>query len=211
MLGKPHLDNGGNAVRIQGPGDTIMDQTAIFPITTAGSGILSAAGMNSGIIERTGPGAGYADVLDTADVLMSVLQNVSPGDSFEFLFRNTVAFANTVAVSEGAELAGANTAVAASTVRRYLVTILATARRQSFLANTTNASAVISGLTQAQAQTLQPGMGITGTNIPAATTVLSVNSVSGTVTISANATGTAANAMTFFPRYNIRGLASMTL
>ena len=211
MIGKSHFDSGGNAVRIQGPGDTLMDESAFFPITTVGSGTLSAAAMNAGIVERTGPVGAYADVLDTADNLMATLGNVSPGDSFEFWFRNTVAFANTVAVSEGAELSGSFTAVAASLVRRYLVTIFATARRQSWLLTTTNASAVVTGLTQSQAQVLQPGMGITGTNIPAATTVLSVNSVTGTVTLSAAATGSASNAMTFFPRYNIRGISSATL
>jgi hypothetical protein len=211
MFVRTHADRGGNYVSQQGPGDLVMDQTQQIAVTTAGASTLTAASMQGGYIERTGPGAGFNETLDTADNLVATNPNLSPGDSFEFLYRNTVAFAATLVAAEGAELAGANTAVAASTVRKFLVTVFSNLRRQSFLATTTNASPVISGLTQAQAQLLQPGMGITGTNIPASTTVLNVNSVLGTVTISANATGSAQNAMTFFPRYNIRGLWSAPL
>lgn len=208
---RAQVDFGGGYVRAQGPGDSILDQTQLAAITTAGAGTLTAAAMNSGIVERTGPGANFNDTLDTADNLMAVMGSPSPGDSFEFTYRNTVAFIATLVVAEGAELAGANTAVAASNVRRYLVTVLASARRQQFTGNTTNASPTITGLTQSQVSLLQPGMGVSGTGIPAATTVLAVNSVTGTVTLSANATATGTPALSFFPRYNVRGISSASL
>jgi hypothetical protein len=210
MMNRGQVDSGANFVRQQGPGDMLLDMTTQTADATAGASTLSSAQMLSGYLERTAGGA-YNETLDTGDNLMAAAPNLSPGDSFEFLIRNTAAFAGTLVAAEGAELAGANTALAASAVRKYLLTVFATNRRQSFLATSTNASATISGLTQAQAQSIQPGMGITGTNIPASTTVLSVNATLGTVTISANATGTAQNAMTFFPRYNVRGLWTASL
>lgn len=210
-VNRMQIDLGANFVRAQMPGDGVLDQTQVLAITTVGAGVLTAAAMVAGIVDRSGPVGGYADVLDTADNLMAANPGFSAGDSFEFWFRNTVAFANTVAVAEGAELSGANTAVAASKVRRYLVTILANARRQVFNASTTNVSPTITGLTAAQAQTLVPGMGVSGTGISAATNVLAVNSSTGTITLTANATATGTVPLTFFPRYNIKGISSADL
>ena len=210
-LGRIQFDSGANNVRQQGPGDTLMDQTTFFPITTAGAGTLTAAAISAGVVERTGPGAGYIDTLDTAANLFAALPALSAGDTFEFWYRNTVAFAATIAIAEGAELVGSFTGVAASLVRRFQIAVFATAARQTFLANTTNATATVTGLTQAQAQLLQPGMGISGTGITGGTTVLAVNSVTGSVTLSANATATGSAALLFFPRYGIRGISSTTL
>jgi hypothetical protein len=166
--------------------------------------------MVAGIVDRSGPAGNYNETLDTADNLMAANPQLSAGDSFEFWYRNTVAFIATLVVAEGAELV-ANTAVAASKVRRYLVTILANARRQVFNAGTTNVSPTITGLTAAQAQTLVPGMGVSGTGISAATNVLAVNSSTGVITLTANATATGTVPLTFFPRYNIKGISSADL
>ena len=211
-MNRAQLDRGGNNVQAAYPGDAIMSQLQQVNITTAGSGVISAAGMLAGLINRTGPGVGYADTLDTANALMLAAPWLSAGDSFEFIFQNGVAFANTVAVAEGAELSGANTAVAASLVRRYLLTVLANKVRQGYNLVTTNASPTVTGLTQAQADTLMPGMGVSGTGITGGTNILSVNAQTGTVTLTANATATSAPtaALTFFPRYNVRGLYSAT-
>lgn len=209
-VNRMQIDLGANFVRAQMPGDGVLDQTQVFPITTAGAGTLTAAAMVAGIVDRSGPAGNYNETLDTADNLMAANPQFSAGDSFEFWYRNTVAFIATLVVAEGAELV-ANTAVAASKVRRYLVTILANARRQVFNASTTNVSPTITGLTAAQAQTLVPGMGVSGTGIPAATNVLAVNSSTGTITLTANATATGTVPLTFFPRYNIKGISSADL
>jgi hypothetical protein len=211
-IGRARIDGGGNYMRPQGPGDSIMEMTQPVAITTAGSGTITAQALIGTLIERTGPAGAFNETLETADNLIAAVPNLSPGDSFEVTYRNTVAFAATLVAAEGAELFGAFTGVAASSVRRFLVTVFSNLRRQSFLASSTNASPTITGLTQAQAQLLQPGMGISAASgITAGTTILSVNSVTGTVTLSANATVTQQIAMTFFPRYNIRGLWSATL
>ena len=209
-VNRMQIDLGANFVRAQMPGDGVLDQTQVFPITTAGAGTLTAAAMLAGIVDRSGPSGNYNETLDTADNLMAANPQLSAGDSFEFWYRNTVAFIATLVVAEGAELV-ANTAVAASKVRRYLVTILANARRQVFNAGTTNVSPTITGLTAAQAQTLVPGMGVSGTGISAATNVLAVNSSTGVITLTANATATGTVPLTFFPRYNIKGISSADL
>ena len=211
MFSRAQIDRGANYVTPQGPGDGVLSQDQVLAVTTAGAGTLAAQALLSGVIDRSGPGGIYNETLETADNLMAANPQLSVGDSWRVLFRNTVAFAATLVVAEGAELSGANTACAASNAREYLVSVLATARRQIFAGTVTNASAVITGLTQAQCQLLMPGMGVTGTNIPAATTVIGVNPTAGTVTMSANATGTALVGATFFPRYNIKGLSTATL
>jgi len=210
-MNKAHLDAGANDVRRQGPGDSIMSMSQSASIATVGDGTLTATAMLAGIVDRTGPTGNYIDTLDTATNLLAAIGNASPGDSFEFLYRNTVAVTMTLAVAVGAEL-GANTAMIASNVRRYLVTIMSTNTAQVFAANTVSGTAVISGLTAAQVQKLQPGMGISGSGITGGTNVLSVNPNAGTVTLDANATATATlAALTFFPRYIIRGLHTSAL
>jgi hypothetical protein len=211
MYNRAQIDRGGNYVSQQGPGDSVLDQTQVFPITTVGAGTLTAAALLAGIIERTGPVAGYNDTLETADNLMAANPALTPGDSWEFIHRNTVAQAMTMVAAEGAELVGSNTGIIASAVRRYLITILANGRRQVFAANTVNGNAVLTGFTAAQMLLMTPGMGVSGTGITGGTTVIGVNISGRTVTLSANATATGLNALTFFPRYNVRGLASMSL
>jgi len=210
-MNRGQIDRGGNYVCAAQAGDSAMEQTQLVAITTVGTGVLSAAGMLAGLIVRTGPVGAYADTLDTANNLMLAAPFLSPGDAFEFVVQNGVAEANTVAVAEGAELVG-TTAIAASLVRRYLLTVFANRTRQTFNAVTTNANAVLTGLTQAECDLLQPGQGVSGTGISSGTNVLSVNSVLGTVTLTANATATSAPtaAITFFPRYSVRGLFSAT-
>lgn len=211
MLARAQIDSGANYVRPQGPGDVLMSQAQLASITTVGAGTLTAAAMLSGIVERTGPTGNYTDTLDTADNLMAAAPELAPGDSFEFLFRNTVAFTMTLAIAEGAALVGANTAMIASNVRRYLAQVYATARRQVFNAGTTNLSPTITGLSAAQAQLLQPGMGVSGTGITGGTNILAVNASTGVVTLTANATATGTSALTFFPRYGVKGLSTGAL
>lgn len=211
MQVRGQVDSGMNNVRQQGPGDVVMAQEQVVAITTVGNGVISAAGMMAGIIDRSGPTGAYGDTLAVADDLMAANPNLSIGDTFKFTFRNTVAFANTVAVAEGAELSGSNTAVAASKVRDYLVTILATKRKNVAYVSSTNANAVLTGFTDDQIKAIEPGMGVSGTNMPASGTVIGVNALAKTVTLSGTATGTGTQAVTFFPRYNVKGLSSADL
>jgi len=90
-------------------------QTAI---TTAGAGVLTAAGIVAGLIMRTGPTAAYTDTTDTAVAIIAALNDPAIGDSWEFTHVNGVAHICTLAGGVGVTLAGV-TDNAASKVRRY--------------------------------------------------------------------------------------------
>jgi len=208
------VDNGGNDVQKQGPNDIIMDQKRAYPMTDAATAAIPVTAILAGIIDRTGPGAGYADTWPSADAILAACPALDTGDSFEFLFINGVAFANATAVVANTGVTLVNGGVTASLVKRFMLTVLAAGRQAILAAELTNASAIINlaslGVSASRAaslaQTLRPGMLVTGTGIPASTTIIAVNSVTGTVTLSANATVTGTSALTFQPRVEIRGL-----
>lgn len=91
-------------------------------ISTAGAGTLTAAGIVSGLIMRTGPTGAYDDTTDTATAILALLNDPAVGDSFEFSIVNGVAHIGTMLAGAGITLAGV-TANAASKVRRYHVQV----------------------------------------------------------------------------------------
>jgi hypothetical protein len=201
----------GNQVRTQAAGDIIMSQIKLTAVSVAGASLLTAAAVLSGAISRTGPAAGYIDTFPDAAQICAACPDLNVGDSFELLFINTVAFANTPAVGLGIVL-GANTPIAASAVRRLLFTALSIGVNNIAAVSTTNASAVISGIAATDLAKMAVGMGITGTGIPASTTILGINGTTGTITLSAAATATATLvAVTTFPRIQVDGLMAGTL
>lgn len=222
------------------PVDLIMGGESILAglIATVGTGVLSGAAIATGIIRRTGSTAGYADVFDSAANILAALAgsnpvgaDVVPGSSFRLLVQNTVAFADTVAASaDGTTVLGTGTtAIAASTWREFLVTILNSSPASIQQMNVDGATAVLTFvLTSNQSsRSMQPvgggqplpsaGASVSGTGIPAGATVLNVNLGQGGalgVTISANTTvasGSGGTAVTFGPRVQIDGLRSGTL
>lgn len=207
------LDRGGNDVQKAGPGEMLMDQKKRYLVAGAGTQPIPAEAILAGIVVRTGPVGAYADTFPAADAILAACPALDVGDSFEFLFDNSAqAQANTPTGGTGITLV--NGGVTASLIKRFMVTCLAAGRTVILQGVTTNASATLSlagqGVSASQAarlaQQLQPGMTVTGTGIQASTTILGVNSVTGTVTLSltANATGTAG--ITFTPVVEIRGL-----
>ena len=208
---RAQLDKGANNVQAAQNGDIVMSQMTINNVTVVGASTLSVAHVLGGIINRTGPTAGYTDTFPSALELLQACPQLAVGDSFELIIINTVAFANTVAAGAGIVL-GANTAIAASSVREYLLTVLATGFTQVAAGATVNTSPLISGLSTADAAQLTAGMGVAGTGIPGGATVTGVNASAGTVTISANATATNQfTALTFTPRIRLDGVRSSTL
>jgi len=207
---RAQVDSGANQVRAQQPGDVVLSQLKSTALATVGAGTLTAAMVLGGIITRTGPVAGYADTFPAASDILAANPQLGVGDSWSLIFINTVAFANTVAAGTGIVL-GSNVNIAASLVREYLFTVLAGGAQQIFAANTTNASATITGLSQSQAALLQPGMGVTGTGIAASSVIIGVNSTLGTVTLNNAATATGTVAITFVPRIQVDGVRSSTL
>lgn len=101
--------NGGNA----------PVQTAI---TTVGAGTLTAAAMLSGLIVRSGPTGAFTDTSDTgANIDTALAQAAVVGWSGTFTYKNTTAFAATIAGGTGVTLSG-RTVVAPQSVGSFVLT-----------------------------------------------------------------------------------------
>jgi hypothetical protein len=217
-------DNG--IIRHPQPGDIYLNDEAITTLTNASAQVLTGAQLATGILLRAGPTAGYGDTFPDANSLVaSLISNmyvgsaanlfnlvgVQPGSAFRFRYINSVAFANTPVAGVGVTL-GANSAVAASSVKEYLITITNGTPASIRVGNTTNASAVLSGFAPDALAGVTPGMLVTGTNIPASTTIIGVNQAANTITLSANVTATGTSiSLAFNPTYRVDSLGQMTL
>lgn len=97
---------------------------AITNITTVGNGTWTAAGIASGVINRSGPVGAYTDITDTAANIIAARPDAQIGLSWEMTVINTVAFACTMQAGAGVTISGAGTVdLLASAVGRFLVTI----------------------------------------------------------------------------------------
>lgn len=206
------IDKSGNDVRRAGPGEMIMDQKKRVAVAGASQTLL-AEHILAGIVVRSGPGAGYGDTWPSADSILAACSDLDAGDSFEFLLDNSaIAFANTTVAGAGITLV--NGVVTASLVKRFLVTCIAGGRTQILQGLLTNGGFTINlqtpGVSASAAaklaQSIQPGMLVTGTGVGAAAVVTGVNSVTGVVTVSVASTATQQSGVTFTPSIEIRGL-----
>lgn len=217
------------------PSDLILGGESITAgaNATVGTTVLTGAQIATGIIVRSGSTAGYADTFDTAANIIAAISgngvaDVVNGSSFRLLVKNTVAFADTVAVSsDGTTVLGTGvTAIAASTWREYLLTVLSNSPASIQQMNVDGSTAVLTfvmppgQITRGMGPLSNlptPGAGVSGTGIPANSTVLNINLGQGGalgVTISANTTvasGAGGTAITFTPRVQVDGLRSGTL
>lgn len=94
-------------------------QTAL---TTVGAGTLTAAAMLSGLIARSGPVAAFTDTSDTGTNIDAALGAAAVnGVSVIFRYKNTTAFAATIAGGTGVTLSG-RTVVTPNSIGEYLLT-----------------------------------------------------------------------------------------
>lgn len=217
------------------PGDIMLggESMSSGALATAGSGTWLAAAIASGIIYRTGPGGAFTDTTDTAANIIAALAGnnpyaaIIPGSTLRLTLINTVAFAHTFAAGAGVIAGVGVLSAAASSVREYLVTILALGPVSTLPATTTNGLPTITfvqpigqtafPLTGYNALNIVAGMSVSGAGIPASTTVLGTIQGQGGligVTLSANATATVATpgtALTFTPSVKIDGIRSTSL
>lgn len=215
-------DNG--QARLQGPGDLLCTNEVVLANTTVGTTPITAQMISTGLLKRSGSAGAYADAFPSStDLIAGLLSNYYQGGgsyggsvgiandtSFRFRIINTVAFTNTPTIGAGGTLVG-TTAMAASSWKDYLVTIKNGTPASVTSGNTTNTSAVVTNVPLAQLQALTQGMLVTGTGIPAATTILSIQPGVG-FTMSANATATNAGvAITAAPVYTVESLGGGTL
>lgn len=193
------------------PGFAVMSQLQYEANVTIGDSTLTASSLLAGVVNRTGPTGAYNDTLPTVAQLIAACPMLSVGDSFTFLLRNTVAFANTIVAGTGWTL-GTNTAIAASLVREFLVNITSTKPTVVVSATTANGTKVLSALSDRDVKALEPGMVISGTGITAGTKIVAVNPDNNTVTTDTNSTadGTVI-AITANPTATLQGVLSSTL
>jgi hypothetical protein len=210
MLARNIVQIGGFTQQQQG-GAKALDQLAVQANSTAGSATLTAAQVMSGVLNRTGPGAGFTDTWPSADQILAAMENPQVGDSFMLAYRNGVAQAMTFAAGTGIVAGIGTLTVAASLTRWYLHTILSNRRTHVGVVSTTNTDATLTNVPKATCQAVMPGMGATGTGIGAAAVVLGVSEDRQEIELSVASTATADNiAVTFFPRIQLDSIGVMT-
>lgn len=224
MLGRPMIHCGEVNPRPALPGDIVAGGESLLAgaISTVGAGTLTGAAIATGIINRTGPGAGYTDTTDSAQNIITAFAgnmpaaDVVPGTSIRLLFINTVAFAMTFAAGEGVVAGTGTLNCAASVGREYLVTVLNSTPRVSLMCGTTNGNKIVT-FNNAQAMgVVTPGMVMSGTGITAGTKVVGITlngsgQISG-VSTDTNSTATnAAMALVFSPCVQFDALGGRTL
>jgi hypothetical protein len=225
--------NGGMKRRIS-PGDVMGGGENILAgsISTAGSGTWTGAAIATGIIRRTGPGAGYTDTTDTSSNIVAALagnavnMEAMAGQTFRLLFINTVAQAMTFAAGTGVVAGTGTLGAVASIWREYLVTIVNASPPVTVSGTLTNGSAAVTfvlppGMTSLpigsapNAVNITPGMGVNATSgVTAGTTVSGVTQGQGGVTgitMSGNATASTVIPLNFTPTVQFDSLRSGTL
>lgn len=212
----PIAKDGSAFERFLSPGDILGggESALAGTLNTNGAGVWTGAAIATGIIKRTVVGAGFTDTTDTATNIIAALAGNGPqaagirGQTFRFLFRNSVAFAHTFAAGVGVVAGDGTLNSAASAWHEYLVTILCACAPVTLLCNTVNANALVTFVLPANTVALpfvgSNGLGlgaisdlvgatISGTGVTAGTTVLGITQGQGGaigVTMSANATAT---------------------
>lgn len=75
-------------------------------IATAGNGVLTAAALVGGQINRSGPVAAYTDTTDTAANIVAALPGFLVGAQFNVVFKNATIYPQTLAAGAGVTLPG---------------------------------------------------------------------------------------------------------
>ena len=229
-MGTP-LVQGNGMLRRLGPGERIGAAGGIAANAVVGTTALTAAQVVAGIINRTGSTGGYADTFPTADALCSAFgptpsvpaglpsvggaqigygDGATPGTSYDLIMINGVAYDDTVAAptNGGITLSG-TTLLSASTVRRYLLTIVNATPPTNVIASALTTQKVFTGLTQVQTRLIQPGQRVYGTNVGTSSRVVSVQDGVG-FTVDVNTSGAITNgAINLTPEVAIAGVCAM--
>ncbi len=211
MLLKPYLDDGGMQRKIQ-PGDTVVSGE-IFPaavVTTATT--ITGAILSSGWYNRA-LAANGTDTVDTAaNIIAAIAQGlgytgVQPGTAWRFTIYNGAAFTDTVAASANSGVTVTAGAIAASSVKEFIVTVVNGTPTRTVAVVSTNGSAVLTGIATADLAALTVGMVVTSaTSGLQGTTIIAINTAGNSVTMSGNANATAAVTPTFSPVLTLQGI-----
>ena len=194
-------------------GDTVAG-AEVIPATIATNAITITGGqLQGGFISRS-PTAAATDTIDSAaNILLAVsgglgTTGVQNGTSFRVRWLVSTAFATTVQATANTGVTVTSGAIAASSWKDFLVTVVNGTPPTTQTGNTTNASAVITGMTAAATAQISAGMIVTNAvNGLQGTTVLSVQQGVGvTLSGNANATSSFPVAITFSPVVTVAGI-----
>lgn len=194
-------------------GDTFAN-AEVIPATVVTTNItVTGAQLGNGFILRN-PAAPAADTIDSAANIIAALSGgiggigIQNGTTFRCIWIVTTANATTVAATANTGVTVTRGAIAASSSKEFLVTITNGTPAQTLGANTTSASAILTGMTLAQTSLLSVGMIVTNAvNGLQGTTIISVQpGVGVTMSGNANATSTFPVAVTFSPTVLVEGI-----
>jgi hypothetical protein len=194
-------------------GDLPVDGTTIAATDTTNTNLtITGQMLLQGLIVRNPAGVSNENY-DTAANLVNVIGNGNPvqnGTQFRYRVINLSANLLTGVFTANTGLVGVRGNVLASTTKDFMCTVTNGSLAQSFSCTTTNGSAVIGGLSAAQAALLTPGMIVTNNVVGTqGQTIIGVNAAAGTVTLSGNANATTAAPgiqFNFSPVVTITGL-----
>lgn len=215
------------------PGDTVLTSNFTASTTNAIGAIIRINDMAGGLIVRSGATANYTDTLDTASNILDYLAGnniqgpVVPGLSFRLRILNSVAFVETITLGNGM-VAGLGTiaSIPASSWREFLLTITSAQPDAQVIGTTVSGSPNVTWILPSgqasipegpapNALNIMPGCHISGTGVPAGTSVISVTQgQGGTIgcVMSANAgSSQALTALSFGPFITVDGVGSGTL
>jgi hypothetical protein len=191
----------GQVIRKLSPGD-LLAGAEVLPATIATQNTtVTGAQLALGLVNRSAGAAG-TDTLDSAANILAAMSGgvgnvgIQAGTTFRCRWIQTAAFAITVAATANTGVTVALPTVNASSVKEFLFTWVNGTPATTVLGTTVNASAVVSGFTQAQLAGVTVGMIVT--NAVAGlqgTTVIAVNAQTGQLTFSGNANATNATAV----------------
>ena len=199
--------------RAIGRGDTVL-KGEVIPATIVTTAItVTGAQLASGFILRN-PAAAATDTIDSASNIIAALQGgmsgaqLQNGSTFRCRWLVTTASATTVAATANTGVTVTLGAIAASSWKEFLITLVNTTPQQTIGANTTSGSAVITGMSLAETSLLSVGMEVlNAVNGLQATKIIGINpGVGVTLSGNANATSTFKVAVTFSPVVTVQGI-----
>ncbi len=210
MILRPLVLDGTTSRPVQ-PGDVIGLGEAI-PATIATTNITVTGTQLMNTFVNRSPGAAATDTIDTAANIIAAISGglgttgVQNGLTWRTNWLVTTAFAATLTAQANSGVTVTLGVVNASSVKEFLVTVTNGTPAQSFSVNTTNATAIITGLSYAQTSLLSPGMVVT--NVAAGqqgNTIIGVQPGVG-VTMSGNSNATTTITLNFSPTITIQGI-----
>lgn len=218
--------NVGNIARQMARGDTAFDASVVTTANSTAAISYSLAAIAGGVILRTGTLAGGTnDVLTDANTVINAVSitdyaRASAGSQWRLRIINSNT-TQTITLTGGTGITFSGTVtIATNTWREFLIQVVAESLPTIQVGSTTNASAAVQlvgangnqFLNHTNAGNLvEPGMLVTGTGIPASTTVLGITP-EGLLQLSANSTATASGvSLSFFPTVIVTNIGSGTI